>query len=180
VFRTVKNVSNILRHKFSSWESRDTKSFRHYINTLIRQSVDNGKLYDGKKRNPEWVTARVVKHLAVSFVTSCLQEGTVSWDVVVLRWMILVLQAALGCRAGDMVLSTRYHGSECVAWSDVSITLKDDPNPTVDSFQAVITLRFTKGNKYVIYLSGLFQILTLLQEQNQLRKKSQLRIASES
>src|SRR5262249_33228449 len=101
---------------------------------------------------PKWITARVVKYLVMSSLTSYLKEGTLSWDIAVPRWMFLVVQASLGCRAGDIARSDGYHGSECVAWSDVSLTLTDDPNPTVDSFETVITLRFTKGNKYVIYL----------------------------
>jgi hypothetical protein len=69
-----------------------------------------------------------------------------SWDVTCSKVLSLILQAALGSRAGDVARSTRYSDADCLNWKHVLIKLVSRKDGT-QNWEAFITLAYTKGHK---------------------------------
>ncbi|OQD91973.1 hypothetical protein PENSOL_c046G07246 [Penicillium solitum] len=61
----------------------------------------------------------------------------------------IVVQAATGCRVGEIVRSPGYLGLEFLAWGDVDLHFRTEKKttPTVNDLKCIIKVRYNKGSK---------------------------------
>lgn len=70
-----------------------------------------------------------------------IQNGTLSWDVLIMKTVSLLLQTITGCRGDDIRRSHLYQGSETLQRKHISIRLDMDEM----LFRATLDLVYTKG-----------------------------------
>ncbi|KAK4887996.1 hypothetical protein LTR27_013044 [Elasticomyces elasticus] len=91
-------------------------------------------------------------NLAIAAFAAVARLGfAMNWDITISRCLGVVLQAALGCRAGDVARTVGYKGTEYMKFRDIDLTLDisktGDPNVTLADVQATVTISHAKGFK---------------------------------
>lgn len=70
-----------------------------------------------------------------------LQNGTLSWDALIMKAVSLLLQTISGARADDIRRSYQYEGNERLLWKHIHVCL--DTEEVL--FHATMDLEYTKG-----------------------------------
>ncbi|KAI1867821.1 uncharacterized protein JN550_006962 [Neoarthrinium moseri] len=121
---------------------------RRFTATLARLERD-GVLTKERVQEAQWITSETVHLLSRSMLHDAIQNGTLSWDAIIMKTMSLILQAAVSGRAGDVRRSFRYDDPDdddnlrCVCWEHIVMRMdfRDDQR----IFTATVTLKHTKG-----------------------------------
>jgi hypothetical protein len=116
------------------------------LDALIDGLAVEGKLLRGKRRKKnEWIGVALVEKMSRCWLQAALDDGCLSWDIVIHKAMSVVLQSALGCRAGEISRS-RHYTVESMRWSHLVMKLPPSQN-TLDDVQLTCELKFMKGKK---------------------------------
>lgn len=96
----------------------------------------------------QWITSNVLFEMLQTTFRNAITTGTPSWSIVIAKALSLALVSATAARVGDVSRSHRYADDYVLKWADVTIKVSEDEvgRPV---FRAKITLRHTKGHKYV-------------------------------
>jgi predicted small metal-binding protein len=126
------------------------------------------KITKDPTREAQWLTARLMTQLNRALLSHAIQYGVLDWSIVVQKCLGLALQAACSCRVGDASVSRYYEDNECLVYKDVQLRVTIDAQVPTDaalldrvSFEAKITMRYTKGRKrdasrnHIVVLSSL-------------------------
>ncbi|MCJ1435728.1 hypothetical protein MMC27_005103 [Xylographa pallens] len=117
------------------------------VDALIDGLADDGQLRRGRHREQyQWIGVSLVEKMSRSWLQAALDNGCLSWDIVIHKALTLVLQSALLCRAGEIAKSKLYT-VEFMRWRDMVMTLPLGAD-TLDDVQLTCLLRFEKGKKY--------------------------------
>ena len=116
------------------------------IDTVLDDLSAEGKLLRGRRREKfQWIGVNMVEKMCRSWLQIALDEGCLSWDIVIHKALVVTLQCALGCRAGEIALSKGYT-TEYMRWSHLVMKLPPNVN-TIDDVQLTCILKFEKNNK---------------------------------
>lgn len=107
-----------------------------------------GLLTKEPAREHHWVGVAIVRRLTKALLQDALNDGTVSWDVVISKVLSLVLVASLTARSGD-VLASRLNDNPRPAVFFEDLVVKLVGGDKVENLVARITIRNEKGFKYV-------------------------------
>ncbi|PSK36732.1 50S ribosomal protein L24, chloroplastic [Elsinoe australis] len=136
-------------HKALTIKYPDYKLSRHeaqHLDMALKRLLDEGKLTREPTREKQWIGAVMVKKLVLTLVQNALVNGVLSWDVLLSKWLGLVLQSALNCRPGDFRQSYGWNGTQHLLWRHVDIRAFGD-NTDDPKLAMKITLAYTKGKK---------------------------------
>lgn len=111
--------------------------------TLLLQ--DGVLTKERKFHERRWVTSDIVLRLAKSMLKNAAEKGTRSWDVVIMRTLSIVLQAATASRSSDIRLDPVYDTKCCLQWEHIHIRMKDVDGQKI--FVATVDLKNLKGQK---------------------------------
>lgn len=136
-----------LKESYKGFERNWTQHITLRIRTLIDNKEKEGLLTRGRWRKRQWLGFNMVLKMCTAYVTSAIEDGCVSWDIVVHRWLSIVLMCSLGSRSGDIARSSRYQGLECLLLEHITLTLEGGDK--FHNLEASVELAFTKTNKYV-------------------------------
>ncbi|KAK3625938.1 hypothetical protein LTR56_020153 [Elasticomyces elasticus] len=121
------------------------------LKTFISDAVQEGRLTTGHWQKRTWIGFVTLSRLIRAYLAHTLKHGTMNWDITISRCLGVVLQAALGCRAGDVTRTVGYKGTEYMKFRDIDLTLDisktGDPNVTLADVQATVTISHAKGFK---------------------------------
>jgi len=114
----------------------------------MRTRTDSGigKLVRGLRVQRQWLGFLMIHKLAATFMQHSLENGCLSFDIVIMRMLGVVLQCACNSRPGDIARSSWYSGKECLLFKDVELKLKPG-GKTVQDLEGKVTLRYVKGKK---------------------------------
>jgi hypothetical protein len=116
------------------------------IDALVDGLADEGKLARGRKRERyEWIGMNLVEKMSRSWLQTALDDGCLSWDIIIHKALGVVLQASLVCRGGEIARSKNYI-VEYMQWSHLEMKLAEGEN-TIDGVQLDVCLKFEKGKK---------------------------------
>jgi hypothetical protein len=116
------------------------------IDAVIDDLSDEGKLLRGRKREQfQWIGVNIVEKMCRCWLRAALDEGCLSWDIIIHKALTVVLQSALGCRGGEIALSKGYT-VEYMRWSHIVMKLPLNGN-TIDDIQLTCLLKFEKSKK---------------------------------
>lgn len=123
-----------------------TKHDCSQIDALVDNLAAEGRLIRGRVRERyEWIGVAVVEKMARAWFQAALDDGCLSWDIVIHKAMTVVLQSALCCRGGDIALSKLYT-VEFMRWEHLVVKVPPGKN-TLDDVQLTCQLKFVKGHK---------------------------------
>jgi hypothetical protein len=116
------------------------------IDALIDGLSDEGKLLRGRVREKfEWVGVSIVEKMTRSWLQAALDDGCLSWDIIIHKALTVVLQSALACRGGEIARSKGYT-VEYMRWSHLEMKLPPGKN-TLDDVRLTGLLKFQKTKK---------------------------------
>jgi hypothetical protein len=118
------------------------------IKTYLDQEVKRGNLFRGKWSEPQWIGFNTLQEMGLRFLRAALNDGCFSWDIVINRYMSVLLQSACAARPGDVARSGGYKDKECACWGDIRLELEPGGS-TINDLRGMVTLRYTKDKKYV-------------------------------
>lgn len=148
------------------------------LQALSASFLKAGVLTKDPYREKQWLGTAVVQRCVSALFKDALENGTLSWDVVICRAATVVLISALG-RGGDVVTSTNYTKNQmqkhaelakmaapasltrvsrlslydemmCLRYEDITIKIEEPSSKDRDmSFVAEFVMRQDKGEKYV-------------------------------
>ncbi len=93
----------------------------------------------------------VLNRIVGAYLSDAINAGTSSWDITIQKILLVVLMQSTDCRVGEITKSSKYTGSEFLAWKHIILAL--DGPPTMESVRCQIDIVFLKGHKYVLYLA---------------------------
>jgi hypothetical protein len=150
------------------------------LESLASSLLKNNILTKDPFREKQWLGIRLIERCVTALLKDALENGTLSWDVVICRAASLILVSCLS-RAGDVALSAHYTGKQleqakkyiamsapkaisgtvqrsmysellCLHFRDISITIKDrEPTSPGISFLARFNIRQDKGHKLATF-----------------------------
>ncbi|KAH6539690.1 hypothetical protein HBI07_114560 [Parastagonospora nodorum] len=117
------------------------------LGSLVDKLCQEGKLTREPAFEREWAGAVVVRKLVNGLIADARVNGTLAWDVTLLKCLSITLLAALGARSGDLTRNRLdEHDLPYLAYQDVILRLVLGGS-TIDDMEAVVTIRNEKGNK---------------------------------
>jgi hypothetical protein len=162
--------------KFQYADFKLTSKDRLMLESLASSLLKNSILTKDPFREKQWLGIRLVERCVTALLKDALENGTLSWDVVICRAASLILVSSLG-RSGDVTVSSGYAGKQlkqaqayiamsarhvidgaaqgsvfnellCLKFEDVSISIKEgEPTALGVSFLARFNMRQDKGQK---------------------------------
>ncbi len=116
------------------------------IDALIDGLSAEGKLLRGRRRKKfEWIGVSIVEKMSRCWLQAALDDGCLSWDIIIHKALTVVLQSALACRGGEISRSKGYT-VEYMRWSHLVMKLPPGEN-TLDDVQLTCLLKFEKTKK---------------------------------
>lgn len=116
------------------------------IDNTVESLTKEGMITQGRRREKyEWVGASMIEKMSRSWFQAALDDGCLSWDIVIHKALTVVLQSALACRSGDIAKS-QLRTSEFMRWSDIKLKLTPGDD-TLDGLQLTVVIKFEKGHK---------------------------------
>lgn len=94
---------------------------------------------------PLWITSDIVHILTRATLQNAIDEGTSSWDDTIMRTLFVILQAATGARAGEILRSNGCTGNQCLRWEHINMRLIQEGEELI--YTATVTLDYTKWLK---------------------------------
>lgn len=116
------------------------------LDTLIDALAKEGKLTTGKWRPRQRVGFFLLQKMGQAWFTKHLTYGCLSWDVVISKFLPLVLMHSTVTRVGDIGRSSYYTGREYLRWEHIELVLEGD-EPEIKNMVAKITIEYEKGSK---------------------------------
>ena len=125
---------------------------------FVSDALDDGRLLQGRAYPRAWIGFATMARMVRAYLAFAIDNGSLSWDVTVLNCLAVTMQAALGCRAGELALSRGYDVKEGVyaKFKDVVLQLAvpdddgDDDEarpPLLQDIRATVDLHYLKGKK---------------------------------
>ncbi|RTE70581.1 hypothetical protein BHE90_015012 [Fusarium euwallaceae] len=114
------------------------------IKETLQQLWLEGILTKEVIREKHWITSDMIDMMLRAMLQDGIQNGTLSWDVLIMKALSLLLQCVVGARAGEIRRSHQYQGLECLRWEHIYIVLDTSNNKNL--FRATIDLVFVKGS----------------------------------
>ncbi|KAK4560928.1 hypothetical protein LTR86_004883 [Recurvomyces mirabilis] len=152
-------IKGILRRLIDLLNFRHKDLHQHYtsheskrISVNLDQLASRGKLIRGRWRKKQWIGFKTIHKLSSTWIQRAIDEGTRSWDIVMLRLLGVLLQASCSSRSGDIARSHYYEGLECLCYKHLELKLKQRQGPLLNGVQNLtltIALEFTKGHKSI-------------------------------
>ncbi|KAK0129018.1 hypothetical protein ONS95_000958 [Cadophora gregata] len=116
------------------------------IDAVVDELAMEGKLERGRRRKAnQWVGVAIIEKMCRCWLQAALDEGCLSWDIVIHKVLCVALQTALAARSGDITLSKGYT-TEYMQWSDLVMKLSEHGD-ALDDIELTCTLRFEKNKK---------------------------------
>ena len=116
------------------------------IDALIDSLSDEGKLVRSRRREKlQWLGISIVEKMLRCWFQAALDDGCLSWDVIIHKALTVVLQSALGCRGGEIAMSRGYT-AQYMRWNDLEMKLVPGKN-TLEDIQLTICLKYEKTKK---------------------------------
>jgi hypothetical protein len=106
-----------------------------------------GSVTKEPSRRKQWVSGATILVLTDGFLRNAIMNGTASWDATISKAMSLAVQSATGMRSGDLARANGYSNQEVTTLGDLVVKVVDDAKGL--RFQALLTLGYVKGHKYV-------------------------------
>jgi hypothetical protein len=123
-----------------------SKHERSRIDALIDGLSAEGKLLRGRRRKKlEWIGVSIIEKMSRSWLQAALDDGCLSWDIIIHKALNFVLQSALGCRGGELAKSKGYT-VEFMQWSHLVMKVLPGEN-LLDNVELTCQLKFEKGKK---------------------------------
>ncbi|RGP63341.1 c2h2 and c2hc zinc finger [Fusarium longipes] len=113
----------------------------HLKNTLENLVQDGVLTKEPTRDDKHWVTGDIIGKMIKAMLEDGVNNGTMSWNALIMKTVSLLLQSITGGRSGDIRQSHLYQDSECLQWKHISISLDQDDS----LFRATIDLVYTKG-----------------------------------
>jgi hypothetical protein len=126
------------------------------FNTLVREGVLIKGTWEKRRR----IGFHTVLALGDAFLQSGLDEGCLSWDILLSKQLSVVLIAACACRVGDISRTVLYTGTEYLTFKDIVLSFGSGDQPNDLSMD--VTLRAVKGFKYVFKHAGIDTVDSLI------------------
>ncbi|RSL88221.1 hypothetical protein CDV31_016100 [Fusarium ambrosium] len=114
------------------------------IKETLQQLWLEGILTKEVIREKHWITSDMIDMMLRAMLQDGIQNGTLSWGVLIMKALSLLLQCVVGARAGEIRRSHQYQGLECLRWEHIYIVLDTSNNKNL--FRATIDLVFVKGS----------------------------------
>ncbi|KAL2274702.1 hypothetical protein FJTKL_02989 [Diaporthe vaccinii] len=135
---------------------RLTRHESRRLDTLIDTLAKEGKLTTGKWRPRQRVGFVLLQKMGQAWFRKHLTYGCLSWDVVISKFLPLVLMSSTVSRVGDIGRSSYYTGCEYLRWEHIVLILEGD-EPEIKNMVAKITIEYEKGSnpQYSWYLPRL-------------------------
>ena len=115
---------------------------QYRIGVAVDRMTKSGKL--SKWTTKEWLTYTIIQKVVSSWFETALSKGVQSWDIVLFKALSMVFMSALGCRAGDIILSGGYP-EEYMVWKH--IVIKVNGTPSVKQLTMTVVIASEKGAK---------------------------------
>lgn len=108
-YQGVRYAINACQFEFDKFKltAQDGKRLENLASRLLKANVITKDPF----RQKQWLGCRIVQRCVSAILKDALENGTLSWDVVLCRAATLVLICALG-RGGDVVVSSHYAGNQ--------------------------------------------------------------------
>ncbi|KAF5872684.1 putative zinc finger x-linked protein [Botrytis fragariae] len=143
-------------HRFTPQESAR-------INTWFDDAKRAGRLTVGNWSERIKVGVSTLSYMVKTWFKYYIQNGTISWDIVLYKAMSVVIVGALACRVGDVARSSLSYAMEYIRYRDIEIAISSATLEPVQwrDLEAKFTLRFTKFKRDtprendIIYLAPL-------------------------
>ncbi|KAH6990657.1 hypothetical protein BKA56DRAFT_213306 [Ilyonectria sp. MPI-CAGE-AT-0026] len=71
----------------------------------------------------QWITTDAIGSIVKAMLQDGLQNGTLSWDVLIMKTLSLLLQCILSAKTGDLRESYDYEEYECLYWKDIHVQM---------------------------------------------------------
>ncbi|KAK5169674.1 uncharacterized protein LTR77_005652 [Saxophila tyrrhenica] len=131
-----------------SWDSHDTQRFRTFMDQLIADQ----RLMTGTWHEKTWIGFVTLSRLVRDYFQHWLDYGCNNFDLVVSDCLAIVLQAALGCRVGDVARTSGYSNQEAMRYEHVELYLVGDAptmagEVTLADLRATVEIAYAKGHK---------------------------------
>jgi len=145
-----RGVKTLIGYGTFTWKDKDFKMTPNdglLLETFIQKCVTEGRLLKGYVKDRAWISFVTLSRMTRAFVEHNLTYIPRGWDTVVSKLFGITLIAALGCRGGDVALSSGYR-TQFMRWSDIELVVEGPTaNPDLDNLKATITIRYAKGKK---------------------------------
>lgn len=85
-----------------------------FIGAALRKLTREGKLTTNPYREKQWVASDIIHAMIKALFEDAIVNGTLSWDLVVMKSLSLLLKCVTGARAGEIHRSRLCEGIECL------------------------------------------------------------------
>lgn len=116
------------------------------VSTSITDALA-GSITKESTRRKQWVSGATILVLVDGLLRNAIVHGTPSWDMTLAKAMSLAVQSATGMRSGDLARSHGYSNQQVTLLGDLVVKVVNDEKGI--RFRLLLTLRYTKGHKYV-------------------------------
>jgi hypothetical protein len=116
------------------------------LDALFATLVKAKKLFRGRWRERQWLGVNMLEKMSRSWLKLGLDAGCNSWDVHLQKLLSLVMLSALGCRSGELTLSSGYL-DESMRWEHIKLELEKGGGNSLDDVRATVSLCFEKNKK---------------------------------
>ncbi|KAM0440829.1 hypothetical protein ACHAPT_000130 [Fusarium lateritium] len=130
----------VFRYRDFKLDAHDLSRIEYTFKDLHREGV---LTKEGSRSDKHWITSDMIGMMLKAMLQDGIQNGTLSWDVLIMKAVSLLLQCVVGSRAGDIRRSALYEGVECLRWEHIHMIL--DPSDGKNLFRSTIELVFVKG-----------------------------------
>ena len=147
--------------------TRSSLSYRRYQTNVQRAYMVSTSITDAlagtiskePTRRKQWVSGAIILILVDGLLRNAIVHGTPSWDMTISRAMSLAVPSATGMRSGDLARSHGYSNQQVTLLGDLVVKVVNDEKGI--RFRSLLTLRNTKGHKYVSTLDQRTKMLNV-------------------
>ncbi|KAK5995417.1 hypothetical protein PT974_03822 [Cladobotryum mycophilum] len=111
------------------------------IDRLIWLMVNQGRIHNDPIREPLWIGSDYIFLMVKALYKDALQNGTLNWDITIMKALCILLTSALGTRPGDILVDEESENDRHLRWEHVHIIL--DPL-NEDRMICTVTVKYTK------------------------------------
>lgn len=104
----------------------------------------SGLLTTQPVRELQWIGILSVRQMVESIMHDTVDNGVMSWDLVVSKCLTLVMMTSFGARARNLALSAGHDSDQYCQWQHIRVKVKSGFPPTLDNVQTTTTLAFEK------------------------------------
>ena len=130
-----------------------TKGDNVRINSWFDGAAREGRMVKGLQKAKAWIGFAVISRLVACYLHNAALNGCFNWDVIMCDCLSIVLVASLGCRSGEVHLSTNHKEDSryYMRWEHIEMIVDDTETNDVESclsnLRVHIKVEYRKGEK---------------------------------